>query len=363
MTQLLDTTALKSPYPFFGGKSAVASLVWDRFGTVTNYVEPFFGSGAVLLASPTTAPHETVNDMNGMIANFWRATQHDPEAVARAMDFPVNECDLHAWHMRLVQQQSGLTEQLMGNPDFYDAVLAGRWCWGICQWIGSGWCSGQGPWRVTDEGRLVDSRDNVLWRQLPHLGDAGQGINRKRPHLGNAGMGINRQLPGEPDERGACDQWSDHLRDMMRALRDRLRRVRVCCGDWTRVCGPTPTTKLGLTGVFLDPPYRIEGRDDVYDNHDAHADGSNSDVLADVVRWAIARSDDPDMRIAVCGYYEDGLFPDIWECVRWKAKGGYGSQGDGQGRDNAHREAIWFSPHCARPQAVPDLFAIMGVEV
>jgi len=33
---------LKSPYPYFGGKSSVASVVWNRFGDVPNYVEPIF---------------------------------------------------------------------------------------------------------------------------------------------------------------------------------------------------------------------------------------------------------------------------------------------------------------------------------
>jgi len=38
--------------PWFGGKSRAAHLVWAAFGDVSNYVEPFFGSGAVLLAVP-----------------------------------------------------------------------------------------------------------------------------------------------------------------------------------------------------------------------------------------------------------------------------------------------------------------------
>jgi site-specific DNA-adenine methylase len=73
---------LKAPFPWFGGKSRVAHLVWDRFGDVANYVEPFFGSGAVLLCRPTSPGIETVNDLDCMVANFWRALQHDPEAVA-----------------------------------------------------------------------------------------------------------------------------------------------------------------------------------------------------------------------------------------------------------------------------------------
>ena len=44
----------------------------------------------------------------------------------------------------------------------------------------------------------------------------------------------------------------------MRELAERLRKVRVCCGDWSRVCGPSVTIKHGITGVFLDPPYADE---------------------------------------------------------------------------------------------------------
>ena len=40
--------------------------------------------------------------------------------------------------------------------------------------------------------------------------------------------------------------------------------------------------------------------------------------------------------------------PEAWECVEWKARGGYGSQGNENsvGHANAKRERIWFSPHC-----------------
>jgi hypothetical protein len=44
--------------------------------------------------------------------------------------------------------------------------------------------------------------------------------------------------------------------------------------------------------------------------------------------------------------------PESWDCVAWKARGGYGSQGTGRGRDNAGRERIWFSPNCRRPMSL-----------
>lgn len=43
---------MNAPFPYFGGKSRVADLVWSRFGDVKNYVEPFCGSCAVLLKRP-----------------------------------------------------------------------------------------------------------------------------------------------------------------------------------------------------------------------------------------------------------------------------------------------------------------------
>jgi DNA adenine methylase len=94
---------LQSPYPWFGGKSKVAPLVWERFGDVQNYVEPFFGSGAMLLSRPQPfSGLETVNDLDGFIPNFWRAVKADPAAVAAHVDWPISELDLHARHSWLV---------------------------------------------------------------------------------------------------------------------------------------------------------------------------------------------------------------------------------------------------------------------
>ena len=89
---------LSAPFPYFGGKSRAADLVWSRFGVVDNYVEPFAGSAAMLLAAPEGKRIETINDADGMIANFWRAVASDPEAVAHHADWPCNEADLFARH-------------------------------------------------------------------------------------------------------------------------------------------------------------------------------------------------------------------------------------------------------------------------
>ena len=303
----------------------------------------------MLLGRPHDPKIETVNDLDCMVANFWRALKNDPGAVADAADWPVNEADQHARHLWLVSQEE-FREAMKVDPEFYDAKIAGWWVWGQCIWIGSGWCAAKAK-------RL----DGIPWRLRPHLGDAGTGVHRKLPHLGDAGRGVNRQRPHLGDAGTGDECLSDRtlgtrefLFDYMGKLSERLRRVRVCCGDWSRVCGPTPTVKQGITGVFLDPPYAdTAGRQD-----NLYSSDSNS-VAHDVREWALEWGEDPRMRIALCGYEGEHVIPDSWECIAYKARGGYGSQGNGAGRDNAERERIWFSPHClkvVKPQM--DLFEV-----
>ena len=76
---------------------------------------------------------------------------------------------------------------------------------------------------------------------------------------------------------------------------------------------------------------------------------TDTDVSAEVRHWCLENGDNLELRIALCGYSGEHEMPDTWEAVPWKAGGGYGSQGEGRGRENAGREVIWFSPACLRP--------------
>ena len=301
------------------------NLIGECFGAVRNYVEPFFGSGAVLLGRPTPFDGpETINDLDGYVANFWRAIKLSPEATAEHADWPVSENDLHARHIWLVGQRADLRARLEGDPDYHDPKIAGWWAWGICSWIGSGWCSGNGPWSVKD-GKLVHLGDagRGVNRKLVHLGDAGRGVNRQLVHLGNAGQGVNRK-------RALIFDW-------FQILSDRLRNVRIASGDWSRVTGDSVTTKHGQAGVFLDPPYGSDRTDDLY--------ATESNVTEEVQKWCATNGSNPLLRVAVCGYKGEYELPG-WTQYAWKAPGGFGSQGEGRGRENAKQETIWFSPHC-----------------
>ena len=303
---------IKSPFPWFGGKSRAANLVWKALGDPVNFIEPFSGSCAVYLNRPHPHKIATLNDACGYISNFWRALRSEPDRIAELVDRQVNENDLHAVHHWLVERKSELVARLEGDKDYFDAEVAALWCWGLCCWIGGGWCSGRGPWRSVD-GKLVKTGNGNISRQLPHLGNAGRGVNNRQQNL---------------------VAW-------MRELAERLRPARVTCGDWKRVTGPSVTVNHGLTGMFLDPPYSFSERD-------SNLYSTETDCSSDVREWCAANGDDPKLRIVLAGY--DGEHNELeeigWTAVAWKANGGYGSQGKGRGRDNAERERLWCSPHC-----------------
>lgn len=317
--------------------------MWAALGDVDQYVEPFFGSGAVLLGRPAwhKGTCETVNDADQFLANFWRALEHDPDAVAAYADRPVNEADLFAIHLWLVIEGRNRIAAMEADPDFFDAKVAGWWVWGINAWIGSSWCSGKGPWQNID-GKVV----NVC--QRPHLGDAGRGVNRKLPHLGDAGRGVNRKRPllaGErSSERGPTAR--EDLRDYFQQLAARLRKVRVCCGDWSRVVTDGALSYGDKVGIFLDPPYLGDLRTaDLYscDDH----------TISIAVRdWAIANGENPRYRIVLAGYVQEhqDAMPDSWGLYRYSASKSYGTTaavGKKKGNDsNRHNEALWLSPGC-----------------
>lgn len=338
---------LKAPFPYFGGKSRVAAEVWARFGDVRNYVEPFCGSAAMLLGRPAgfSGP-ETINDANGFVSNFWRAMAYAPELVAHYADWPINEADLHARHRWLMsgQRAADFAERIKTEADFYDAQVAGWWVWGASCWIGRGWCAEKGALLLGRDGGASNKRPKVSAPSGVHAIPAGQSAPNACAVAADA-----------PATSGEALDGVKPLVERFRALQARLRRVRVCCGDWSRVATPAVTSYLGIAGVFLDPPYA-----------DTAGRGANIYAVDDfqvahaVRAWAVANGDNPLLRIALCGYEGEHVMPESWRVFSWKAHGGYAHmQKPGRGLANRVRERIWFSPHClmARQCGLFDLAA------
>lgn len=388
-------TNLKAPIPYFGGKSKVAADVWQRFGKVDRYLEPFFGSGAVMLANPYwTETKEIVNDINHFIANCWRAIRFAPDDVAYWCDYPTIEIELHLWHIWLVNEGRERIRQCEWDENFCDAEVAGKWLYGMANWIGGHFCNGSDSGWTREALRIANDIGSYSLREInqhrvpekgvkrarPDLASGGKGINRavprKRPHLSggrgvnrqlphlSGGQGVNRKLPHLSDGgRGFIHEFfpkNEGLYQYIRQLSARFIEVDVCCGDWERILKPAvtlageQTTSDGTAGIFLDPPYSAEAnRSSVYTHEDfsvAHA----------VRNWCIKHGGNKQMRIALCGYdTEHGELEDHgWESFTWSAHGGYSTFADkgNQSHANKHREVIWFSPHCLKEPKQLGLF-------
>ena len=400
----------KTPFPWFGGKTNAAPLVWAALGDVPHYVEPFFGGGAVLLRRPHLANRtyfsETVNDLNGMICNFFRSVQLSPAETAKHASWPVSEADLLARHIWLVKwQHERNLELLMGDPEWHDPKVAGWWVWGICCWIGSNFCAGDGPWTSGPDGRAYKQgkgkpRPPGVSSQLPHLHSNGQGVNHaglrepgvssrlphlhddgcgvnapqlrepgvasQRPSLGDDGRGVNHaQLrePGVSDDDGVTyhDMVMPKLNEWFAYLSARLRHVRILNGDWERAVTNSASKTLsvgkkGPCGIFFDPPYAdTAGR-----NMDLYVNDSGT-TAHDVREWCLAHGDDPEYRIVLAGFdgeHGTALIDAGWREVAWfkggHLTGGYGVQG--KNGHQQHRERLWLSPHCLdlnQPEAKP----------
>ena len=382
----------KTPWPWFGGKSDAAPAVWSALGDVHHYVEPFAGSLAVLLRRPHEANRtyysETVNDLDGLLVNAWRSMQMSPDAMANAASWPVSEADLHARHLALVKWRNDRQlEHLMGDPTFHDPVMAGWWAWGQSCWIGSGWCSGSGPWTVDETGRIAkrgrvgvhrkrphlgndgqgvnrpQAREQGVSRQLPYLGDNGRGVShagcretgvsRKLPHLGDNGQGVNHAGCRETGVGEFHPMTMPELRRWFQFLSARLRHVRILNGDWKRAVTsgaaltlPVRMKKDGACGIFLDPPYAntASRADKLY------AEDSLS-VAHDVRAWCLEHGSNTKMRIVLAGF--DGEHNDLerhgWRSVEWYRggflKGGMANTAGG-GKHQQSRERLWLSPAC-----------------
>jgi DNA adenine methylase len=254
-----------------------------------------------------------------------------------------------------------------------DPQVAGWWAWGLSCWIGGGWCAvertatGETPSEQARRPHLGGSSGvgkgvHRLWQQKPMVGgEGGKGVHRKipdvfgrggkglhgrsvgvggaggpsaqrRPNMGGMGGGQGVQSPTVVREEGGLVEW-------FQDLAQRLRRVRVCCGDWKRVLTPAVLKSHGgPTGIVLDPPYDQDERADNLYSEESRG------VSADVRAWAIEHGEDPDLRIVLCGYEGEHHMPASWRVREWHTSGGYASAE--RGVENRFRERLWFSPAC-----------------
>ena len=354
----------KAPFPWFGGKAKAADLVWRLIGDVPHYVEPFYGSGAVLLNRPHPAnrPYysETVNDLDGFVVNFWRAVQWHPEATADAASWPVTEADKTARQIALLRWRDGALDRLAGDACWCDPVMAGWWAWAVCVQIGAfdgrqGWTADPSTGKIYLQPRGT-TREPGVHRNLPHVSKSGQGVNhpgtrepgvrRDLPHLSANGRGVTHPSTREPGVRRNLPHLSDngngvnhagtrepgvldvptaeHGRSRLdivdwgatyhnltmpelirwfRHLAARLRHVRILNGDWSRLVttGAAHTLQVRQGHGPCGVFLDPPYADTAGRDKSLYAQESLT-VAHDVHAWCLANGDNPLFRIVLAGF-------------------------------------------------------------
>ena len=283
----------------------MASFIWLKLGDVDNYIEPFFGGGSVLLSRPSwhTLNREIINDINHYLINFWRAMKYDPFELAWRVHGPASNAEVDACYNYLFNADLGKVRE---DPEWFDIKAAAYWIIGMSATIGSEFTMLGGdncPSPIRKDGQQ---------RQIGILG-SGQGVFRT-------------EYKTLKDLEGYFDK-----------LRDRIMNVRIFSRDWKSVVTPAVIGQ-GDIGIFLDPPYEMEGRDKLY----AHDDGDT--IAIEAAQWAV---DNCNYRIIYAGYMSDKLnsiFPKEWERKPWKAQGGFSNANTKKDNLNREKETLWLSP-------------------
>lgn len=130
------SVALKPPFTYFGGKTAIAERIVALLSPHEHYIEPFAGSLAVLLAKRPSRM-ETVNDLDGDLMTFWRVlrdrlndlervcalTPHSRAEQAAAYEDSPDDLERarRVW-VRLTQGRGGHTQQRTGWRYYQDPL-------------------------------------------------------------------------------------------------------------------------------------------------------------------------------------------------------------------------------------------------
>ena len=315
---------------YFGGKSRAANLIWNRLGNVYSYIEPFFGTGAVLLRNPYgKAKREIVNDIDGLLVNFWRGIKHAPNTVAYWADYPTSHIDLTA-RKQYLYDRINLVEDLLKDPDWFDAKCAGYWVWVVSNSIGMS--------------RDIINQKSTGEMPVVHSGASGKGVSMQKgkipaiiPH--NTGKGVSMQ-------RGIIQEnhtplSGERLINWFDPLSKRLENVIILRKDARDLNSRTVSGTVKsyhITGWFIDPPYSTQGRGSTYRIEDF-------DIAQEMKRWSVQNGENPQYRIALAGYRDDYVdFPEGWTCESWSRDSG--KMGSGDLAKYSREEVIWFSPHC-----------------
>lgn len=213
-----------SAFPYIGGKTRLADWIISHLPPHTTYVEPFGGSGAVLLNKPRSNV-EVFNDKDGDVVTFFRVAREKPEELAEWCRF------------------TPFSEQL--HEEWADAFFAGE--------------------------RPADDVEHAgKWLFLRYSQYAAK-VSQK--------SGFKRESP--TDEKGSRNarNWTN-VPERIEQVAERFQGVSVVCEDYADVIDRYDSPE---TVFYLDPPYL--GKEDFY--REAADHGSLERTLREIDGYAL----------------------------------------------------------------------------
>lgn len=113
---------MRSIIKYPGAKWSLAGWIIRHFPRHHSYLEPFFGSGAVLFTK-NRSPIETVNDLDGDVVNLFDWIRKDPERLAHAIYWTPYAREVYdrAWANQYTE-----TDSFQRAVDFYVRMMMGH---------------------------------------------------------------------------------------------------------------------------------------------------------------------------------------------------------------------------------------------
>lgn len=96
---------MKAIMKYPGSKWSIAKWIINFFPEHHSYLEPFFGSGAVLFNKPRSNI-ETINDLDGNVVNLFEWIRRDPERLAREIYYTPYAREIYENAFSVVPQDS-----------------------------------------------------------------------------------------------------------------------------------------------------------------------------------------------------------------------------------------------------------------
>jgi len=147
---------MRPPIKYPGAKWSLADWIIGEMPPHKAYLEPFFGSGAVFF-NKEPSRYETINDLDGLVVNFFKVCRDCPDQLARAINLtPFSREEF----MSIQEVAAGEEIQLTGDP----VEDARRFVVRCCQGFGSKLADRVG-WKNTK--RPTGPNNAAIWSQIP----------------------------------------------------------------------------------------------------------------------------------------------------------------------------------------------------